>query len=64
MDNEHMGKKKSKKCCIFHKQRPFDESDSEEEDDDEGGWEMDANGVPKWRQPAKKEHNHDGHCCH
>ncbi|KAJ1866965.1 Type 1 phosphatases regulator ypi1 [Coemansia sp. RSA 989] len=28
VDNEHMGKKKSKVCCIYHRQRRFDESDS------------------------------------
>ncbi|XP_048446752.1 protein phosphatase 1 regulatory subunit INH3-like, partial [Pyrus x bretschneideri] len=32
VDNEFMQKKSSKKCCIFHKQKPFDEDDS---DDDE-----------------------------
>ncbi len=31
IDNEHMNKKKTKICCIFHKQRNFDESSSEEE---------------------------------
>lgn len=36
VDNEHMCKKKSKKCCIFHKRREFgewsdDDSDSEDE---------------------------------
>ncbi|KAK7205467.1 phosphatase inhibitor-domain-containing protein [Myxozyma melibiosi] len=30
IDNEGMGKKKSKVCCIFHKQRRFDESSSDE----------------------------------
>ncbi|KAF8046014.1 hypothetical protein N665_4121s0001 [Sinapis alba] len=34
VDNEFMQKKSSKKCCIFHKQKPFDEDDSEEDDDD------------------------------
>lgn len=29
VDNEGCGKKKSKICCIFRKQRPFDESSSE-----------------------------------
>lgn len=30
IDNEHMGKKKSKKCCIYHKPRKFGEwSDSD-----------------------------------
>lgn len=42
VDNEGLGRKSSKRCCIFHKQRAFDESstDSSEEDadgsDDEG----------------------------
>lgn len=29
INNEHMEKKKSNKCCVFHKPRAFDESDSE-----------------------------------
>lgn len=29
VDNEHMGKKKSKICCIFHPQRDFGELSSE-----------------------------------
>eukprot|EP00474_Spongospora_subterranea_P008748 CRZ09206.1 hypothetical protein [Spongospora subterranea] len=29
VDNENMNKKKSKKCCIFHKKRAFGESDTE-----------------------------------
>lgn len=35
VDNEHMCKKKSKKCCIFHKRREFGEwsDDSDSEDD-------------------------------
>ncbi|CAN7104351.1 hypothetical protein BRARA_E01233 [Brassica rapa] len=33
VDNEFMQKKSSKKCCIFHKQKPFDEDDSEEDED-------------------------------
>mmetsp|Transcript_44691 Transcript_44691/g.126124 ORF Transcript_44691/g.126124 Transcript_44691/m.126124 type:complete len:132 (+) Transcript_44691:90-485(+) len=28
IDNEHMNKKKSKKCCIYHKPRAFGESSS------------------------------------
>ncbi|XP_010522163.1 PREDICTED: type 1 phosphatases regulator YPI2 [Tarenaya hassleriana] len=32
IDNEFMQKKSSKKCCIFHKDKPFDEDDSGEED--------------------------------
>ncbi|CAF2096409.1 protein phosphatase 1 regulatory subunit INH3 [Brassica rapa] len=33
VDNEFMQKKSSKKCCIFHKQKPFDEDDSDEDED-------------------------------
>lgn len=31
IDNEHMNKKSSKVCCIYHKPRAFDESDSEDD---------------------------------
>ncbi len=34
VDNEHMGKRKSKKCCIFKKKREFGESSSESDDSD------------------------------
>ncbi|KAL5369291.1 hypothetical protein CPHLJ_4g3940 [Cryptosporidium parvum] len=34
IDNEMMNKKKSKKCCIFHKKRNFGESSSSESDSD------------------------------
>jgi protein phosphatase 1 regulatory subunit 11 len=59
VDNEKMNKRKSKKCCIFHKQRPFDESDSEDDDDDEGGWEIDGSGRPVWVGKSTNKHNHD-----
>ena len=36
VDNEHMNKKSSKRCCIFHKKRAFGESSSESESEDEG----------------------------
>ena len=32
IDNEHMNKRKSNKCCIFHKKREFNESSSEDDD--------------------------------
>ena len=32
VDNEHMNKKSSKRCCIFHKAKEFGESSSESED--------------------------------
>eukprot|EP00897_Mesotaenium_endlicherianum_P004809 jgi/Mesen1/4356/ME000022S03649 len=31
VDNENMGKKSSKKCCIFHKEKGFDEDSSDDE---------------------------------
>ncbi|KAI3617792.1 hypothetical protein CBS9595_003701 [Malassezia furfur] len=37
IDNEGMGKKKSKICCIYHKPRAFDESSSESSDSDSDG---------------------------
>lgn len=34
VDNEHMGKKKSKCCCIYVKPKEFGESSSESESDE------------------------------
>ncbi|CAK7354606.1 unnamed protein product [Dovyalis caffra] len=31
VDNEFMQKKSSKICCIFHKEKPFDEDDSDDD---------------------------------
>lgn len=31
VDNEFLNRKSSKKCCIFHKEKPFDEDDSDDE---------------------------------
>jgi protein phosphatase 1 regulatory subunit 11 len=36
-DNEGMGRKSSKRCCIFHKQRPFGESSTDSSDQDSDG---------------------------
>lgn len=35
VDNEHMGKRKSKKCCVFKKRRDFGESSSSSDSDNE-----------------------------
>ncbi len=35
VDNEHLGRKSSKRCCIFHKVKKFAESDSDETSEDE-----------------------------
>jgi len=37
IDNEHMNKKSSKRCCIFHKKRAFGESSSESESESDDG---------------------------
>lgn len=29
VDNEHMNKKKSKKCCVYHRPKLWNESESE-----------------------------------
>ncbi|XVE68793.1 hypothetical protein DITRI_Ditri09bG0098800 [Diplodiscus trichospermus] len=34
VDNEFMNKKSSKICCIFHKEKPFDEDDSDDDGHD------------------------------
>ena len=39
VDNEHMNKKKTKICCIFHPQRSFDEEVEDES--------RPSNGIPK-----------------
>ena len=42
VDNEHLGRKSSKRCCIFHKPRKFGESSSESESSDN---DSDSNGT-------------------
>lgn len=37
VDNEHMNKKKSKKCCIYHKPRVFGEWSDTDSDSEERG---------------------------
>lgn len=36
LDNEGLGRKSSKRCCIFHKQRDFGESSTDSSDDENG----------------------------
>ncbi|XP_072888601.1 E3 ubiquitin-protein ligase PPP1R11 [Hemitrygon akajei] len=36
VDNEHLGRRSSKCCCIYEKPRAFGESSSESEDEDSG----------------------------
>ncbi|KAL3530379.1 hypothetical protein ACH5RR_009701 [Cinchona calisaya] len=53
VDNEFLNKKSSKKCCIFHKEKPFDEDDS---DDGE-------NGSKNGKFNKNPGHNHHGRDC-
>ncbi|KAG0263132.1 Type 1 phosphatases regulator ypi1 [Mortierella polycephala] len=69
VDNEHMGKKKSKICCIFKKQKEFGESSDEsssDSDSDESGSESDGGPVPSRSGNGKGRSNKDddGPCDH
>lgn len=55
VDNEHMDKKKSKICCIYHPPAEFGESSEEEScGSDDSGPESDEGDVPNARKPKKK----------
>lgn len=53
VDNEGMGRKSSKRCCIFHKQRAFGESSTDSSDAESGGEEKDDNSDDKKASPSK-----------
>jgi protein phosphatase 1 regulatory subunit 11 len=55
VDNEGLGRKSSKRCCIFHKQRKFGESSTDSSDNEEG---EDGNAKRKIAHPKKKVPNH------
>eukprot|EP00751_Fragilariopsis_kerguelensis_P001521 CAMPEP_0170817690 /NCGR_PEP_ID=MMETSP0733-20121128/40196_1 /TAXON_ID=186038 /ORGANISM="Fragilariopsis kerguelensis, Strain L26-C5" /LENGTH=102 /DNA_ID=CAMNT_0011177471 /DNA_START=189 /DNA_END=497 /DNA_ORIENTATION=+ len=48
VDNEGLGRKSSKRCCIFHKQRAFGESSTDSSDYDSG--DNDSNKKPMARK--------------
>ena len=50
VDNEGLGRKSSKRCCIFHKQRRFDESSTDSSDEEDG----DGNDRKPIARPKKK----------
>ena len=72
VNNEGMGKKSSKVCCIYHKPRPVDESsdDSSDSSSDEDSDAEDDSGAArpsKKRKGQQKEHDHKQHdesCAH
>ncbi|KAJ3569926.1 hypothetical protein NP233_g4736 [Leucocoprinus birnbaumii] len=58
VDNEHMGKKKSKICCIYHKPRRFDESSSDESSSDESDSSCGGEGHNHDHRRRMHRHNH------
>jgi protein phosphatase 1 regulatory subunit 11 len=46
VDNEGLGRKSSKRCCIFHKQRDFGESSTDSSDVDSDGSSSESSGGP------------------
>ncbi|KAL5525569.1 hypothetical protein ACEPAG_6905 [Sanghuangporus baumii] len=66
VDNEHMGKKKTKICCIFHKQKRYDESSSSDSDSDSGSdsssdSESDGGAKPGGRLRNSRRRPHSSH---
>ncbi|KAG0000310.1 Type 1 phosphatases regulator ypi1 [Entomortierella chlamydospora] len=68
IDNEHMGKKKSKICCIFKKQKEFGESSDEsssDSDSDSSGSESDGGPISSNAGKDKRiEKDSNGPCDH
>ncbi|KAG0222986.1 phosphatase inhibitor-domain-containing protein [Mortierella sp. GBAus27b] len=67
VDNEHMGKKKSKICCIFKRQKEFGESsdESSSDSDSSSGSESDGGPVSSNSGKGKKaSKENDGPCDH
>ncbi|KAL4861612.1 hypothetical protein BDV12DRAFT_190963 [Aspergillus spectabilis] len=64
IDNEGMGKKSSKVCCIYHKARPVGESSSESESSDTDSSDFDGDCEPgntnARRNCQHTHHHHDG----
>ncbi|KAF8544035.1 phosphatase inhibitor-domain-containing protein [Trichophaea hybrida] len=74
IDNEGMGKKKSKVCCIYHRQRAYDESSSEEDSSSDESSDDDSDPSPRHKacghkpqkknayekMPKPKGHHHGG----
>lgn len=61
VDNEHMNKKKTKICCIFHPQREFGESsDSESSSDSSDSSDSSGDEAPN-NPDTPLSHGHDHH---
>lgn len=59
VDNEHMNKKKSKICCIFHPQREFGESSGES-----SGSSSDSSDSSGDEKNEGSSHEHEAGCKH
>ncbi|KAL8293025.1 hypothetical protein RQP46_000719 [Phenoliferia psychrophenolica] len=57
VDNEFLGRKKSKICCIYHKPKAFDES-SDDESDSSCGSNDSRNGQARSSRPHSHPHHH------
>ncbi len=57
VDNEGMGRKSSKRCCIFHKPRAFGESstDTSDYDSDNENGKYNSKKIAHKKLPAKKK---------
>ncbi|KAL4947663.1 phosphatase inhibitor-domain-containing protein [Aspergillus filifer] len=60
VDNEGMGKKSSKVCCIYHKTRPVGESSSESESSDSDSSDSDG-GSKNGNGGGKRDCKHQSH---
>ena len=58
VDNEFLGRKSSKRCCIFHKARPFGESSTDTSDYDSDNENNDRKIAHK-KLPGKKKKTPD-----
>uniref|UniRef100_A0AAV1UJB3 Type 1 phosphatases regulator n=1 Tax=Peronospora matthiolae TaxID=2874970 RepID=A0AAV1UJB3_9STRA len=50
VDNEHLGRRRSKKCCVFHRKKDFGESSSESSDEDSDGADDPGRGTDRCRR--------------
>ncbi|KAL1797456.1 hypothetical protein ACET3X_004062 [Alternaria dauci] len=70
VDNEGMGKKSSKVCCIYHKPRAADESSDDDSSDSSSDSDSDSEPDNSTARPAgriggargRRPHQHDGDC--
>ncbi|CAL1537148.1 unnamed protein product [Lymnaea stagnalis] len=71
IDNEFMGKKKSKCCCIYEKPKVFGESESSSSDEEDEGCTPHCRGHkkkcyrhrPHGQEPNKNPNDHNDHDC-